>query len=78
MLVEDFEELRAHRGASPPAVLAPRRLTENIHALRIASVRDVTLDSSSRRLIAVLEDTRGESILLVQPYYTCATPLTFP
>jgi hypothetical protein len=73
VLVEDFEELRAHREASPPALFAPRRLTEGIHVCRVARVGEVTLDSSSRRLMAVLMDSSGKSLLLLQPFYTRAS-----
>ena len=72
VLVDDYEELRAHREASPPALLAPRRLTEGIHVLPVARVEQVSLDAQSRRLVARLMDGRGESILLTQPFYNRA------
>jgi hypothetical protein len=72
VLVEDFEELRVHRQSSPPALLAPRRLTQDIHVCPVARVEAVTLDAASRRLVAQLIDGRGESIRLIAPFYSRA------
>lgn len=70
ILVESFEELRAHREALPPATMRPRRAGENLHVCPVTRVEMRTLDPATRRIEATLVDSAGDSILLVHPYYS--------
>jgi hypothetical protein len=72
VLVEGFEELRAHRDAQPPALLRPRRLAEDMHVCPVARVESLLLHSANRWLSATLVDASGETLMLIQPFYSRA------
>jgi hypothetical protein len=72
VLVESFEELRAHRDAQPPALLSPRRLAEDMHVCPVARVENLLLHSANRLLSAMLVDASGETLMLIHPFYSRA------
>ncbi len=64
LLIKNLDEHEKHLGRVP-ALLRPRVLAENIHAIAVSRVRDVMYSASEQKVIAQLEDASGCPFSLV-------------
>ncbi len=72
VLVESFAEASSRLQALPPKSLRPRRLTEDIAVLKVASVDDISFDGVTQSLSAVVKDEEGGTVHMRLPYSTRA------
>jgi hypothetical protein len=66
--MDDFADLEAHLALLPPSSLRPRRVAEDFHVVKVASVEDARFDHAAQVVQAVLVDARGNRALLEHPY----------
>ncbi|RCS49466.1 hypothetical protein DTL42_13155 [Bremerella cremea] len=67
---ESIAQLRARFDSLPPSYLRPRRRTENLHALSVVAVEEVTFDVAHQRLRAELRDVYGDTAQLTYPFHS--------
>ena len=67
---ENFDEVRARLAQLPPASLRPRRLGEDLHAVRIHDVEHVRFSARDQAVRATLRDANGVPAQLFHPYST--------
>ncbi len=72
VLVDSFADASARLQALPPKSLRPRRLTEDVAVLKVASVEGMAFDPVSQSLTAALKDTEGDIAILRHGYSTRA------
>ncbi|WP_394827369.1 hypothetical protein [Pendulispora albinea] len=65
ILVRSLDEHEARIAHRPPRILRPRVLAEEVHALQVTAVHDVTYMASEQKLIAELADGAGRRFHLV-------------
>ena len=68
VLVEEFAELDARLSALPPSSLRPRRVAEDFHVCKVASVEAVEFVVAAQTVQAIVIDERGQSAWLEHPY----------
>jgi len=66
--VDDFQELRSRLADLPPGVLRPRRVVDNFHVLKVASVSSAGFVPMEQTVHAVLIDSSGREVLFSHPY----------
>jgi hypothetical protein len=69
-LVGEFAELEARLNSLPPAVLRPRRVTEDYHVCTVAGAEAVRFDAPTQTIEGILVDGHGKRALLAHPYTT--------
>lgn len=72
VLAEDFGELRARLAALPPASLRPRYVAEDLHVIRVASLRAWHFNEASQSVELQIADGREESAHVQHPYHARA------
>ena len=69
LAAEDFGQLSSRWAYLPPSYLRPRRRTEGVHVVAIASVKNAQFNSVQQRIEADLVDHGGKTAKLVLPFH---------
>lgn len=70
LAADDFRQLSSRWAYLPPSYLRPRRRTEGVHVVAIASVKNASFNAIQQRIEADLVDQSGKTAMLVLPFHS--------